>query len=109
MARQSTKALEVLLGPKQFDVPTERDQDQRLRLSIDRLRDVLHLAWALEIVSSPRKQLEEQEWAGEIDLKSNLRFGNMGLTLKTRFAKVSEVKNLPEEDEHVAEKKLPAA
>ena len=109
MARQSTKALEVLLGPKQFDVPREPDQDQRLRLSIDRLRDVMHVACALEIVSSSRQQLREREWAGEIDLKSYLKFGNLSLSSRSRFATEGEIKNLPEEDEHVAEKKLPAA
>jgi len=109
MARQSTKALEILLGPKQFDVPREANRDQKLRSSIDRLRDVMHLACALEIVSSPRQQLKAREWAGEIDLKSYLKFGNLSLSLRSRFATEGEVKNLPEEDEHVAEKKLPAA
>jgi len=108
MARQSTKALEVLLGPKQFDVPTENDPDKRLPPSIDRLRDVMHLAWALEIVSAPRKKLKEQEWAGEIELKSHLRFGNLDLMLRTRFPTADEVENLPAEDENVAEKKIPA-
>jgi hypothetical protein len=109
MARQSTKALEILLGPKQFDVPREANRDQKLRSSIDRLRDVMHLACALDIVSSSTKQLEVREWAGEIDLKSYLRFGNLSLSLGSRFATEGEVKNLPEEDERVAEKKLPAA
>lgn len=107
MARQSTKALEVLLGPKQFDVPTEGDPKKRLLLSIDRLRDVMHLAWALEIVSAPRKKLEEQEWSGEIELNSQLRFGNLGLKLRTRFPAADDAKNLRGE-EHVDEKKVPA-
>ena len=109
MARQSTKALEVLLGPKQFDVPQEPDPDQRLRLSIDRLRDVMHLACALEVVSSSRQQLKEREWAGEVDLKSYLKFGNLSLSLRSRFTTEGEPKNLTEKDEHVAEKKLSAA
>jgi hypothetical protein len=109
MARQSTKALEVLLGPKQFDVPQEIVENRRLRLSIDRLRDVMHVACALDIVSSSTKQLEDREWAGEIDLKSDLKFGNMSLTLSSRFATEGEVKSLQEEDKRVAEKKSPAA
>jgi len=109
MARQSTKALEVLLGPKEFEVPRETVENRRLRLSIDRLKDVMHVACALDIVSSSTKQLEDREWAGEIDLKSDLKFGNMSLTLSSRFATERKVKELPEEDEHVAEKKPPAA
>jgi len=109
MARQSTRALEVLLGPKQLDVPRKTVESRRLRLSIDRLRDVMHVACALDIVSSSTIQLEKREWAGEIDLKSNLRFGNMSLTLSSRFATESEVKNLQEGDKNVAEKKFPAA
>jgi len=109
MARQSTKALEILLGPKQFDVPREANRDQKLRRSIDRLRDVMHLACALEIVSSSRQQLKAREWAGEIDLKSYLKFGNLSLTLGSRFATEGKVKNLPEEGEQVGKKKSPAA
>ena len=109
MARQSTKALEVLLGPKQFDVPREIVEDRMLRLSIDRLRDVMHVACALDIVSSSERQLEDREWAGEIDLKSNLKFGNMSLAVSSTFATQAVVKNPSEEDEYVAEKKLPAA
>jgi hypothetical protein len=109
MARQSTRALEVLLGPKQLDVPRKTVESRRLRLSIDRLRDVMHVACALDIVSSSTKQLEDREWAGEIDLKSYLKFGNMSLTLSSRFATEGKVNNLPEEDKHVAKKKPPAA
>jgi len=109
MARQSTKALEVLLGPKQYDVPRETNENRRLRLSIDRLRDVMHVACALDIVSSATKQLEDREWAGEIDLKSNLKFGNMSLALSSTFATEAKVKNPPEEDEHGVEKKPYAA
>jgi hypothetical protein len=109
MARQSTRALEILLGPKEFEIPRETVEARRLRLSIDTLRDVMHVACALDIISSSTIQLEKREWAGEIDLKSNLKFGNMSLTLSSRFATEGKVKNLPEEDEPVAEKKLPAA
>lgn len=107
MARHSTKALEILLGPKQFDVPKDADQELRLRLSIDRLRDVMHLACALEIVSSADTQLKERKWSGEIDLKSFLRFESMSQSLWSRFATDGQVKNLPKEDEDVAEKRIP--
>jgi hypothetical protein len=109
MARQSTKALEVLLGPKEFEVPRETVENRRLRLSIDRLRDVMHVACALDIVSSSTKQLGIREWAGEIDLKSDLKFGNMSLTLSSRFATEGKVKNLQKEAKHVAKKRSPAA
>lgn len=108
MARQSSKALEVLLGPLQFDVPMGKDSDRNLQLSVDRLRDVMHLAWAVDIVSAPRKNLEEQEWTGEIELNSHLRFGNLGIMLKTRFPTPDEVKNIPKGDGHVAEEQIPA-
>ena len=109
MARQSTKALEVLLGPKRFDVPREIIEDGMLRLSIDRLRDVMHVACALDIVSSSAIQLEDRVWAGEIHLKSNLKFGNMSLAVSSTFATEEKVKNPSKEDEHGAEKKLLAA
>jgi hypothetical protein len=60
-------------------------------------------------VSSSAIQLEDREWAGEIHLKSNLKFGNMSLAVSSTFATEEKVKNPSKEDEHGAEKKLLAA
>jgi len=79
LARRSTKALGVLLGPKDLMIPIGKET------VIERLRDMMHLAFALDFATMPEKMLEESGMKGRISIVSDIGQGNITLHLESEF------------------------
>jgi len=80
LARISTKALQVLLGPYDFDLPDKDDPNYR-EISIGTLLYAMKLAALLEIMTMPRTTLEERGLGAEITIEGCFRQGNLSLPL----------------------------
>jgi len=81
LARRSTKALEVLLGPKNLITPIGEET------IVQRLRDMMHLAFALDFAAMPENMLEESGMKGWISIESHIHQGNIALHLKSEFSR----------------------
>jgi hypothetical protein len=79
MARHSTKALEVLLGPKADIYPVGKET------RVKRLRDLMHLAFALDFATMHEKALEEMALSGKITVKSHFKKGGISLDFVSNF------------------------
>jgi len=79
LARRSTKSLEALLGPKDSIIPIGKET------VIERLRDMMHLAFALDFATMPEKMLEESGMKGRISIVSDIGQGNITLHLESEF------------------------
>ncbi|HUW42924.1 MAG TPA: hypothetical protein VMW02_01665, partial [Thermoplasmata archaeon] len=71
LAQKSERALEVLLYPAlTFDRELPGDGPERVRAVLTYLRDVMHLAYVLDVAVSPRKKLEEERMSVESTLST---------------------------------------
>lgn len=83
MAKQSTKALEVLLGPKDSISQVGNETD------VGRLRDLMHLAFALDFTTMDKALLKEIDMSGNVSIQSQFVQGGLSLNLDSKIKRES--------------------
>ena len=86
MARDSTKALGMLLGNEiPFDLPVKNEESRQLPLMIRRIKEIMNLAFALDLMTRPAAQLAAEGWRAEVSLSTSYTRGGMNLVVRTNY------------------------
>jgi hypothetical protein len=86
MARDSTKALEMLLGNDiPFELPVENKESKQLPLMVRRIKEIMNLAFALDLMTRPAAQLASEGWRAQVSLSTSYTRGGMSLIVKTNY------------------------